>query len=49
MRQKHCWNCFAFNQLYLAKGKIAPVVLFRDVDSGLSLHFRLEQEPESIF
>jgi len=27
MRQKHCWNYFAFNQSYLAKGKIAPVVL----------------------
>jgi len=27
MTQKHCWNYFAFNQLYLAEGKIAPVVL----------------------
>jgi len=27
MRQKHCWNYFAFNQSYLAEGKIAPVVL----------------------
>jgi len=27
MKQKHCWNCFAFNQLYLAKGKIAKAVL----------------------
>jgi len=27
MRQKHCWNYFAFNQLYLAEDKIAPVVL----------------------
>jgi len=27
MRQKHCWNYFVFNQLYLVKGKIAPVVL----------------------
>jgi len=26
MMQKHCWNYFAFNQSYLAKGKIAPVV-----------------------
>jgi len=26
MIQKHCWNYFAFNQLYLAEGKIAPVV-----------------------
>jgi len=25
MRQKHCWNYFAFNQSYLVKGKIAPV------------------------
>ena len=24
--QKHCWNYFDFNQSYLAKGKIAPVV-----------------------
>jgi len=24
---KHYWNYFAFNQSYLAKGKIAPVVL----------------------
>jgi len=23
-RQKHCWNCFAFNQSYLANSKIAP-------------------------
>jgi len=23
----NCWNYFAFNQSYLAKGKIAPVVL----------------------
>jgi len=27
MRQKHCWNYFAFNQSYLANGKMAPVVL----------------------
>jgi len=27
MTQKHCWNYFAFNQSYLAEGKIAPVVL----------------------
>jgi len=27
IRQKHCWNYFAFNQSYLAKGNIAPVVL----------------------
>ena len=26
-RQKHLWNNFAFNQLYLAKGKTAPVIL----------------------
>ena len=26
MRQKHCWNYFAFNQSYLVKGKIAPVI-----------------------
>jgi len=26
-RIKHCWNYFAFNQLQLAKGKIAPAVL----------------------
>jgi len=26
MIQKHCWNYFAFNQSYLAKGKITPVV-----------------------
>jgi len=26
MMQKHCWNYFAFNQSYLAEGKIAPVV-----------------------
>jgi len=24
---KHCWNYFAFNQSYLAKGKIAPAGL----------------------
>ena len=29
IRQKHHWNYFAFNQSYLAKGKIAPVVFFR--------------------
>jgi len=28
MRQKHCWNNFALNQSYLAKGKIAPVLVF---------------------
>jgi len=27
MKQKHCWKYFAFNQSYLAEGKIAPVVL----------------------
>jgi len=27
MRQKHYWNYFAFNQSYLAKGKIALAVL----------------------
>jgi len=27
MKQKHYWNYFALNHLYLAKGKIAPVVL----------------------
>jgi len=27
MTQEHCWKYFAYNQLYLAKGKIAPVVL----------------------
>jgi len=27
MRQKHLWKYFAFNQLYLAKGKIVLVVL----------------------
>jgi len=27
MKQEHCWNYFAFNQSYLAEGKIAPVVL----------------------
>jgi len=27
MRQKYFWSYFAFNQSYLAKGKIAPVVL----------------------
>ena len=26
MMQKHCWNNFAFNQSYLAEGKINPVV-----------------------
>ena len=25
--QNHCWNYFAFNQLYLAKGKIAPFLV----------------------
>jgi len=29
MRQKRCWNYFAFNQSYLAKGKIAPAVLLK--------------------
>ena len=28
MRQKHCCNYFAFNQSYLVKGKIAPLVLW---------------------
>jgi len=27
MRQKHCWNYFAFNQSYLTESKIAPVIL----------------------
>jgi len=27
MRQNHSWNYFAFNQWYLAKGKIARAVL----------------------
>jgi len=27
MRQKLCWSYFAFNQSYLAKGKITPAVL----------------------
>jgi len=27
MTQRHSWNYFAFNQSYLAKGKIAAVVL----------------------
>jgi len=27
MGQEHRWHYFAFNQLHLAKGKIAPVVL----------------------
>jgi len=27
IRQKHSWNYFAFNQSYLAEGKIAPGVL----------------------
>jgi len=27
MTQEHYWNYFACNQLYLAKGKKAPVVL----------------------
>jgi len=27
MSQEHRWHYFAFNQLYLAKGKITPVVL----------------------
>jgi len=27
MRQKNCWNYFAFNQSYLAEGKITPVVI----------------------
>jgi len=27
MRQKHYWNCFAFNQSYLNKGKITSAVL----------------------
>jgi len=32
MRQKHCWNYFAFNQSYLAEGKIAPAVLLNDLN-----------------
>ena len=28
MSQEHRWHYFAFNHLYLAKGKIDPVVLF---------------------
>jgi len=28
MRQEHSWHYFAINQLYLAKGKIAPAVLW---------------------
>jgi len=26
-KAKNCWNYFAFNELHLAKGKIAPAVL----------------------
>jgi len=32
MRQKHYWNCFAFNQSYLAKGKTAPAVLLNHLN-----------------
>jgi len=27
MRQKLCWNYFAFNQPYVAKGNIGPTIL----------------------
>jgi len=44
MRQKHCWNYFAFNQSYLDKGKIAPVVLLpHEVkDKYQILHWRIK-------
>jgi len=29
-KQKHNWNYISFNQLYLAKGKIAPVILLQN-------------------
>jgi len=39
MRQKHCWKYFAFNQLYLAKGKIAPVVLLPHEAKKIALFY----------
>ena len=43
MRQKHCWNYFAFNQSYLAEGKIAPVVIlpYETKWKYLLLHWRI--------
>ena len=43
MRQKHCWNHFAFNQSYLAEGKIAPVILLphQAKQKHMILHWRI--------
>jgi len=43
MRQKHCWNYFAFNQLHLAEGKIAPVLIlpYEKKLKYLILHWRI--------
>ena len=43
MRQNHCWNYFAFNQSYLAKGKIAPAVPLphEAKEKWMILHWRL--------
>jgi len=43
MIQKHCWNCFAFNQSQLAKGKIAPVVVLPHEAKSIYmvLHWRI--------
>jgi len=43
MRQKYCWNYFAFNQSCLAKGKIAPVVLLphESKQKYIILHWRI--------
>jgi len=42
MRQKHCWNYFAFNQSYLAEGKIVPeILLAHDTKNIQKPHFTL--------
>jgi len=43
MRQKHCWNNFAFNQSYLAKGKIVQAILLphESTENWMILHWRI--------
>jgi len=50
MNQKHCWNYFAFNQSYLAKGKIAPVVVLPHDTKYMHmiLHGRIRTGSDSI-
>jgi len=48
---KHCWNYFAFNQSYLAKGEIAPVVLLLHETKSkyMILHWRIRTGSDWLF